>query len=82
MSLSTIIDQYAASNPVVAAAVNSAQAESSILTGLQSGDSTDTNMLSALYSQATESETLLNSPSSAPIIKSYTPIGANIDTTA
>jgi hypothetical protein len=88
MSLQTTISQYAASNPTVAAAVNTQATESAMLSGLLTGDSADTGLLGALYSQATESATLLNSinpvngqPLSAPAAPSKG-VGGHVDITA
>lgn len=63
MSIDSLINQYAASDPQVANAVTTEATNSALLEGTLSGDTATTNLLGALYEKETESAVLLNSAS-------------------
>ncbi len=74
MSITDTISQEAASNPAVGAAVAAAQTKSALLAGLQSGDTTTSGLLGAIYSQSDEVNSLLS--------KLQPNLGQNVNTTA
>jgi hypothetical protein len=80
-SIDSIVSQYAASDPTVAAAVDTQQTDSAILTGIQAGDPGTSSLLTAVYSQGQEINTLLNSAAAVTsgTQSSPTAIGGNLD---
>jgi hypothetical protein len=74
MSITDTISQTAASNPVVGAAVSASLLDSTLLSGMESGDSATTNLLSAVYNQSSEINTLMS--------QLEPNLGQNVNTTA
>ena len=74
MSITDIIGQAAATNPVVGVAVATQNTKSALLAGLQTGDTQTASLLGAITGRALEANQLL---------ASLTPnLGRNVNTTA
>ena len=81
MSISSTISQYAATNPAVAAAVDTQETDAAILTGLQTGDTSTGALIGTVYTQATEDAALLNgiNPVTSASTSSTPSLGSNVD---